>query len=121
MMAVVALVVFFVMGGDVSTGHSSSTPVVPASAELTPDPSGVVAPAASFIVITAPDVPEDPKPKLSAGATASPPRGTANRSVPPKASADTSAASTAVVVDAAVPAPRAPPPAPSGAFEDPGF
>jgi hypothetical protein len=41
--------------------------------------------------------------------------------VPPKASADTSAASTAVVVDAAVPAPRAPPPAPSGAFEDPGF
>ena len=68
MTAVVALVVFFVMGGDVSTGRSASSVVAAPSAEVAPE-AVAAPPAASFIVITAPDIPET-KPKLPAWATA---------------------------------------------------
>jgi hypothetical protein len=122
MTAVVALVVFFVMGGDVSTGHSTSVPVAPASAALAPEASSV-APASSFIVITAPDLPQESKPRPPTWPLTPTPRASANKSVPPKASAEASSASSASTtgVDAGATTPPAPPPAPSGAFDDPGF
>jgi len=93
MTAVVALVVFFVMGGDVSTGRSGASAVDTPTADPPPEPVPA-APSASFIVITAPDLPET-KPKPPAWATAVAPKATVNKSVPPKGTAETTAASTA--------------------------
>ena len=132
MSAVVALVVFFVMGGDVSTGRSRAAADPAPSAAVTPET--VVAPSSSFIVITAPELPET-TPKLPAWAMAPIPKGStvANKSVPPKVTS-TSPASSASAAPAE-PGPVAPvssgpvvPPAASekpasrsAPFDEPGF
>ncbi len=120
MSAVVALVVFFVMGGDVSTGRSWAAVDPASSAQVTPET--VAAPSASFIVITAPDLP-DTQPKLPAWATAPVPKGATvtNKSVPPK-SRSTSAAGSAIAAPAdtaSVAPPASAPVAPPAANEKP--
>ena len=129
MSAVVALVVFFVMGGDVSTGRSSSAVEPAPSAQVTSET--VAAPSSSFIVITAPDLPGT-SPKLPALAPAPVPKGPAvtNRSVPPKVPS-TSAVSSAPADPGAVAPPPSATVAPPAAgekpasgrspFDEPGF
>jgi serine/threonine-protein kinase len=114
MAVVIALVVFFVMGGDVSTGRSAS-PAAPsppsAEVEVAPAPPPVlVAPAASFIVISAPDLPETgaaPKP------SAAPLKAPSMKSAPPQKAASTVASgSKNTTVEAADTAAAPPSPAP---------
>ncbi len=129
MSAVVALVVFFVMGGDVSTGRSRSSADPAPIAAVTPET--VAAPSSSFIVITAPELPET-APKLPAWATAPMPKGStvANKSVPPKVTSTSPASSASAAPGAVAPVssgPVVPPaasekPASRGApFDEPGF
>ena len=129
MSAVVALVVFFVMGGDVSTGRSWATVDPVPSAQVTPET--VAAPSSSFIVITAPDLP-DTQPTLAASAAAPVPKGTTftNKSVPPKvpstsaatsAPADTASAAPPAIAPVAPPASTEKPATPRSPFDEPGF
>ncbi len=132
MSAVIALVVFFVMGGDVSTGRSGSVFAPVPSAEVTP--GTVAAPSSSFIVITAPDLPET-KPKLPAWATAPMPKAApvTNKSVPPKvtstsaagsasaAPADPGAVSPPATAPVTPPAPSEKPATGGPRPDDPGF
>ena len=118
MAVVVALVVFFVMGGDVSTGRSATSPVLTEPSAV-PAPEVAPAPSASFIVITAPDLPES-APKPPAWATA-PPKN-------PTGPLKTKSAATASAASASAEAPPVPPPPatsekpPTGGMpDDPGF
>jgi serine/threonine-protein kinase len=112
MTVVVALVVFFVMGGDVSTGRSAAASGALPSAEPAPVNVSPAAPTASFIVITAPDLPST-KPNPGAVTPASvAPRATANRSVTSRSAATSPAGTTTA-------APSEPPPPSPGASEKP--
>ena len=122
MATVAALVVFFVMGGDVSTGRSASPAVAAPSTAVAPEavPAVPAPPSASFIVISAPDIPvPETKPRVPASVPAPAQRANApaNRSVTPKATTGSSPGA-APADTGAVAAPPAPAPASS---EEPGF
>ena len=126
MSAVVALVVFFVMGGDVSTGRSSSS-TGPSSAsppaEVAPQTVSTAAPTSSFIVITAPDLPATP-PKAAAAPVMAPPKAGALKSVAPKTTATSPASTTAEAPPESPPRPSSPTEKPASGGprpDDPGF